>query len=78
MRVFVRLDPTTETDGRYFYEFSDELKLSDVIVGAGSAITRQQISTALGNLAGTVKARKARLAFKSYLIVEQRQPNLWV
>lgn len=77
MRLFIKLDPRTENKGKYFYDFSDELKLSEVIAGAGSTVTRQRISTALGNLVGQVTARKARLAFRSYGIVEQRNPQLW-
>lgn len=77
VRLYVGLDPKTETDGRYFYNFSNELKLSEVIVGAASSLTRPQLLTVLGVLSDQVQLRKARMAFKSYRIVEQRDSSLW-
>ena len=77
VRLYVRLDPDTETGGLYFYEFSDDLRLSEVIVGAASGLSRSQLESALGDMSGQVSMRKARLAFKSYRIVEQRESSLW-
>jgi hypothetical protein len=77
VRLYVRLDPNTETDGLYFYDFSNELRLAEVIVGAASSLTRLQLSTALGDLSDQVQKRKARMAFKSYRVVEQRDSGLW-
>jgi len=77
VRLYVRLDPKTKKDGLYFYEFSNELRLSEVIVGAASNLTRQQLLSALGNLSGQVRMRKARMAFRSYRIVEQHNSSLW-
>lgn len=76
-RLYVKLDPATETNGLYFYEFSDQLRLTELIVGAGSTITREQANAALGNLAGHVISKKARMAFRTYGIVEQRNPKFW-
>ena len=47
-RLYIKLDPATQVDGRYFYNFSDGLHLAEVIVGAASSITRSQLSAALG------------------------------
>ena len=77
MRLFVKLDPSTEIGGKYFYDFSNELALAEVIVGAGSTVARQKVFSALGDLDATVTVRKARLAFRSYKIVEQRSPQVW-
>lgn len=74
-RLFVNLDPATESNGLYFYELSDQLRLAELIVGAGSTITREQVNAALGSLARQVEAKKARMAFRSYRIVEQRDPD---
>ena len=52
-RLYVRLDPATEINGLYFYEFSDQLRLTELIVGVGSTITRDQANAALGS--GPVK-----------------------
>ena len=78
IRVFVRLDPATENnDGLYFYDFSEQLQLREIIVGAGSDISRQQIDFALKNEAEGLIVRKARIAFNSYRIVEQKRRSLW-
>ena len=77
VRLYVRLDPKTETDGLYFYEFSDDLRLSEVIVGAASCLTRDRLISALGGASKQVRMRKARMAFKSYRIVEQQKSSHW-
>ena len=77
VRLYVRLEPKAEIDGFYFLEFSNDLKLSEVIVGPASTLTKHQLISALGDLARQVVVRKARMAFKSYRIVEQRDSNLW-
>ncbi len=77
MRLFVRLDLTTEQNGHYFADFSTEIQLAEIIVGASSSITRGQLSDALGTLAGEVRCRKGRLAFQSFKVVEQRAASLW-
>jgi Protein of unknown function (DUF2971) len=77
MRSFVSLDPTTAQNGLYFIDFSADISLTEVIVGSTSSITRSQLGGALGNLARDVKCRKARLAFKSFKVVEQRKASLW-
>lgn len=77
MRMFLRLDPTTTQNGLYFFDFRDDLKLAEVIVGSASTIDRGQIRRALGSSLKDVKCRKARLAFKTFNIVEQRKSSLW-
>jgi hypothetical protein len=77
VRLYVRLDPATETKGLYFYEFSDRLILSEVIVGAASDLTRDRLISALGDASKEVTMRKARMAFQSYRIVEQHNLGLW-
>jgi hypothetical protein len=78
MRSFVKLDPATALNDLYFIDFSADISLMEVIVGSTSPITRSQLSDALGNLAGDVQCRKARLAFKSFRVVEQRKVSLWI
>lgn len=78
-RVFVRLDPTTEDENSlYFYDFSDQMKLSEVIVGINCTVSRTELSNALGDLATSIKCKKARLAFKTFGVVTQRRSSLWV
>jgi hypothetical protein len=78
-RLFVRLDTKEEESGLYFFDFgaSDMVKLREVIVGAQSQISRQEVAEALGDLAPEVVVRKARLAFRSFEVVTQRNQDLW-
>ena len=47
MRVFVKLDPKAEIDGLYFADFTDQLSLAEVIVGARSLVNRSDLADAL-------------------------------
>jgi hypothetical protein len=76
-RGFVTLDEADVSTGLYFAEFSDRLVLRQVIVGAESAISRSELSEALGKELQHVEQLKARLAFKSFTVVRQRSRKLW-
>ncbi len=74
VRLFARLD-TPSAGGLYFRPFDADLQLREVIVGASSDLSRREISDALVGTAAQV--RKARLAFRSFRVVEQRKASLW-
>ncbi|WP_210188355.1 DUF2971 domain-containing protein [Bosea sp. OK403] len=75
-RLFAKLkDP--DKQGRCFVNFDSDLLLREIIVGAESAITRAEIDKALGKQRDRVSTTKARLAFKTFSIVEQRLKNQW-
>jgi hypothetical protein len=76
-RAFVTLEEVDKYTGLHFAEFSDRLTLRQVIVGAESSISRQQLSEALGDELRHVEQIKARLAFKSFSVVRQRKRTLW-
>jgi len=76
-RMFLTLPEPDPESGHYFEPFSDRLKLTQVIVGAVSSVTRQDVEQALGDLAQSVQAFKARLAFRSFRVVRQRDGSLW-
>lgn len=75
-RVYEDLD--TQENGMYFADFSPEIALRQVIVGCESTISRAELSTALGTLAGEVEVFKARAAFRSFRIVRNKNAALWV
>lgn len=75
-RAFVSL--TEEIEGFYYADFSETLKLSEVIVGDQSQIARSRIFEALGDLVAGVEVFKARAAFKSFKVVRQKTAELWV
>ena len=61
----------------YFFPFSEELQLREIIVGTHCPIGRSELDQALNELKGSVKCRKARLAFKTFRVVEQRKASMW-
>lgn len=75
IRLFTTLD--LNTDEHAYQDFSDNMQLKQVIVGACSTITRQEISEALGDLNNQVATFKARPAFRKFKIVRNRNENLW-
>lgn len=77
-RIFTALAEAEkdESKGLYFQEFSKVLQLKEVIVGAESKVTRAQVREALGSLGSYVGVCNARLAFKTYRVVTQNDPNL--
>ena len=62
---------------RYFLGFDDKVALREVIVGHRSTISRDDIAQALGTLVPQVKSYKARLAFRSFNVVRQKNDRLW-
>lgn len=76
-RCFVNLEKKDPVKDLYFAEFSNDLKLSAVIVGAQSNVSRKDIQDALGELAPAIETFKARLAFNSFKVVRQRDSSLW-
>ncbi len=74
-RVFISLED--KVAGYYFKEFSNELVLRQVIVGAMSDISRTDIDQALGDMRAGVEVFKARPAFRTFRIVKQRKESLW-
>ena len=68
-RIFVDLQG--KEDGLYYLPFGPNLKLQQVIIGASSKATRQQVLDSLGS-SGGVEIFKARAAFKSFDIVRNR------
>jgi hypothetical protein len=77
VRCFVTLEDKDPEKDLYFADFSDKLQLKTVIAGAQSNITRRTIQDALGDLAPNVETFKARLAFKTFKVVRQRDSSLW-
>jgi hypothetical protein len=77
IRSFVSLEEVDPETGLYFADFSDRLRLREVIVGAHSTLPEADLLSALGELQQSVKITKARLAFGSFNVVRQRDKRLW-
>jgi hypothetical protein len=66
-----------DPDGYFYADFSENMKLKKVLVGACSTLTRSDLSSALGSLAKDIDAFKVRLAFRDFRIVKQRKASEW-
>lgn len=77
VKVHVKLDEYDVDSGLYFKPFGKDMELREVIVGSEASVSRAELAAALGDQAQAVKVLKARLAFKSFRVVKQRQANLW-
>jgi hypothetical protein len=74
-RSYVSLDKSE--DGLYYADFSNNLVLRQAIVGPESTISRFQLSEALGDMAPHVEVFKARAAFRSFRVVQNKNGRLW-
>lgn len=71
-RVFTSLEDKDSVSGLYFADFSDDCVLQEVIVGPLSSVTESDLKAALEGNQGQVKLTKARLAFNTFNVVENR------
>lgn len=75
-RMVFHLKEEEEDNGLYFHRFEPALRLAEVVVGAESDITRQQVEAAIGDLQN-VELTKARLAFQRFAVVKQHEESMW-
>ena len=71
-RVFVQLDHSTKESGLYFYDFSNELRLEEVILGPRCALPIDRVRSMVADFSPTVVVRKARIAFQTFRVVEDK------
>jgi hypothetical protein len=76
-RFYIKLDKNTEENGLYFFDFGKDMKLTKVIVGCRSELSRKSISNALGDLESEVEVFKARPAFKTFSVVRNKDEKRW-
>jgi len=77
VRSFVGIDEKDLETGHYFLPFSSSLKLTHIIVGCRSGVSRGDLSEALGGNGRDVCCFKARMAFRSFKIVRNRKSSFW-
>jgi hypothetical protein len=74
-RLFLALEQ--EENGLFYVDFSEDIKLSQLIIGAHSSVTRAEVKEALGEDMAGVEVFKARAAFRRFEIVRNRNEKLW-
>lgn len=76
-RTLRKLSNKDPVSGLYFHEFSHDIQLTQVVVGAHSSVTRAKLKEVLGSLAPSVTCFKARPGFKKFEIVENKLQSAW-
>ena len=69
-RVFVQLDHETIESGLYFYPFSENLALREVILGPRCEIPADNVSEALAGFKPKAAVIKARVAFTKFKVID--------
>ncbi len=68
-RLFVDLDATTAESGACFVDFSDDLRLVEVVLGARCAVPLDRIQTLVSALSLEAVVMKARIANRSFKVI---------
>ena len=72
MRIFVQLDHKTIESGLYFYPFSENLTLREVIIGPRCDLPINSIRSLIANFEPQVFVIKSRVAFTKFKVLENR------
>ena len=75
-RSFVELEEK-DKDGNYYADFSENLELREIIIGAQSSITRKEIDDALSSYKGDLEIFKAIADFRRFEVVRNMNEKLW-
>lgn len=71
IRTWVELDPATvDAEGHYFFDYSDQLALREIILGPLCATTVSECLSLVKDLTPAVYVRRTRLAFSKFSVVE--------
>jgi len=76
-RAFVGLESTLAFAGMNFVEFSDQMKLRQIMVGYASEISRSDIQRVIGSSATGLDCFQVRPAFHKFRMVRNRDADLW-
>lgn len=71
-RVYVSLDPSMAEGGLYFVEFSEKMRLREIILGVRCEIPVAKARELAGRFPHDVYVIKARLAFTKFSVVENK------
>jgi hypothetical protein len=72
MRIFVQLDHKTTESGLYFYSFSPDFQLREVILGPKCELPIASIRAVIDSFSPAVTVVKSRIAFSSFRVVENK------
>ncbi|MHB8236169.1 MAG: hypothetical protein ACYDDD_01725 [Acidithiobacillus ferrivorans] len=72
MRLFVELDHDTVESGKYFYSFSENLVLREIILGPHCELPIEGIRNIVADFNPSVKVLKSRIAFTRFEVRENK------
>ncbi|OAI23909.1 DUF2971 domain-containing protein [Methylomonas koyamae] len=72
VRLFVGLDHKTAEGGRYFFPFSDEVRLAEVILGPKCDLPVDGVRELLRSQNSSANVIKARIAFSRFEVLENQ------
>ncbi len=72
-RIFWPLSEAKRIGDLYYFDFSDELRLKEVIIGVRSCVTTKNIKAALGGMASSVDVFKVREAYREFAMVKDEK-----
>lgn len=72
MRLFVQLDHSTKESGMYFYNFSKNLQLLEVILGPRCELPISRVRRIVADWTPHVDVIKARIAFSSFRVIKNK------
>jgi hypothetical protein len=72
MRLFVNLDHDSVESGKYFYSFSNDLVLREVILGPHCELPIEGVRNIVSDFQPHVAVLKARIAFTRYEVLENK------
>ena len=71
MRVYVKLDPTTEEGGLFFYPFDAQLVLTEVVLGPRCDLPIAELQHLLDSLVSPVTVTRSRLDPRTFSVVPE-------
>lgn len=76
VRLFVQLDHTTKESGMYFYDFSKDFSLKEVVLGPKCELPISAVREFVNNVSPSASVVKARIAFSSFRVIKNKIASL--
>jgi Protein of unknown function (DUF2971) len=73
-RLFVELDHSTKEGGLYFYDFSPQLVLTEVILGPRCELPVDRVERLIHETNQKANVHRARIAFQSFKVIKSNAP----
>lgn len=72
MRLFVRLDHSTKESGMYFYDFSKDFQLREIILGPRCELPISRVRSLVASWTSRIEVIRARIAFRKFQVVKHK------